>query len=136
MKVLRVWVINAIVLSLFLACTLPQLDCRNVRKGKYYFYPRNSTKKFLVIRTNSIQKEVEDNTLDTTYWKIKWKSDCSFTLEFSHRINKQTKEEEAFYTAHKVVVEVLHVTKNYYTFRAGIDSISQSTLVDTLWMKR
>ncbi len=136
MKILHVYVINAIIFLLFSAATLPQRDCRNVRNGKFYFQPRNSIKKFLVIRADSIQKEVEVNAHDTSYWKIKWTTDCSFTLEFSHRTNKPTIQERSFYASHKVVVEILNVTQDYYSFKAGIDSISSISLTDTLWMKR
>lgn len=124
------------VLFFFLSATLPQRNCRNVRKGEYYFQPANSTKKFLVVRTGTFQKEVEINTRDTSYWKIKWIADCRFTLEFSHRTNKLTMQERSFYASRKIVVQILNVTRDYYSFKAGLDSISSRSLIDTLWMKR
>jgi len=136
MKTLLDYAINATGLLFFLSAAVPQRDCRNVRTGSYYFQPRNSTKKFLVIRTDSIQKEVEITTQDTTCWKIKWITDCDFFLEFIRRTNNTSEREKSFYTSHKVMVKILTVTKDYYSFTAGLDSISSSSLTDTLWMKK
>ena len=134
MKALYLYIINAIVLSFFLAAILPQRDCQNVRNGKYYFQPRNSSKKFLVIRTDSIQKEVEVNSHDTSYWKINWITDCSFTLEFGNSTKNLTIQEKSFYASRKVVVKIVTVTKDYYSFKVDFDSISSRSLSDTLWM--
>jgi hypothetical protein len=124
-------------LTIFLLClasACAQSDCRDVQEGVFYFFPKGSTKKFVVIRNGPVQKEVEVNTSDTSYWKIDWRTDCNFTLEFSKR-PAGSAEDNSLYRSHKIAVEILNVTKDYYSFRAGVDSISSSSLVDTLWMK-
>lgn len=135
MQALRIFVLSTIVLILFLENSPPQRDCQSVRKGKFYFQPKNSGKKYFIIRTAFIQKEVEVNSIDTSYWKIKWIADCKFTLEFSHKTGKMTVEEKSYYTSHKLLVEILNVKKNYYSFKADLDSISGRPSIDTLWMK-
>ena len=136
MKTICLYVISAIGLSFFLAAIMPQHKCQDVRNGNYYFQPRNSSKKFLVIRTDSIQKEVEFNSYDTTYWKINWITECSFTLEFANSTKNITIQEKSFYASRRVVVNVITVTKDYYSFKVDFDSISSRTLTDTLWMMK
>ena len=88
----------------------------------------------MVIRTDSIQKEVEVNSHDTSYWKINWITDCSFTLEFGNSTKNLTIQEKSFYASRKVVVKIVTVTKDYYSFKVDFDSISSRSLSDTLWM--
>lgn len=136
MKVLPIYAIIGIILLFYLAASCPQRNCRKVRNGEFYFQPKNSTNKYLVIRTDSVQKEVEVNTLDTSYWKIAWTSDCSFTLKFSHRTKDTSIQERTFFASRKLVVEILNVNKDYYSFKAGIDSLTGGFETDTLWINK
>ena len=112
-------------------------NCNSIKKGKFYFYPSNSQKQFLIIRNYSIQKEINLQTNDTSFWKVSWQSPCMFTLTFLQRSQPISSEELLFFNSHKTVVKVLKITKDYYIFKGGLDAITNSSAVaDTLWLKR
>ncbi len=136
MKTLRFYIVIAIVISFTYACTMPQRDCQNVREGEYYFNPKQSPKKYLLVRTAAIQKEIEINTHDTAYWKLKWLTDCKFTLEFSHRVDKITPQEKRLLKSHKVVVEIMSVAQDYYIGRYDLDALTSKSVIDTFWVKK
>lgn len=115
---------------------LAQSYCSKIKKGKFYFYPPNSEKEFLIVRNNSIQKEININIGDTSYWKIYWQSPCIFNLKFLRKSQPVSHEELQFYNSHKTVIEVLKVTKDYYVFKGSLDSINTGAVTDTLWFKR
>lgn len=112
------------------------VDCNNIKKGTFYFYPSNSQSKFVIVRGDSIQKEINITKADTTFWKVSWQNDCMLNLKFIRKSHPISEEERDFYNAHTTVVKVLNVTKDYYSFKASLDSISTANpLTDTLWLK-
>lgn len=112
-------------------------NCSSIKKADFYFYPSNSQKQFLIVRNNSLQKEIDINTGDTSFWKVKWLGPCIFTLSFLRRSQPISNEELLFFNSHKTIVEVLKVTPNYYVFKGGLDSIAKAgSITDTLWHKK
>jgi hypothetical protein len=123
-------------LPLTLIGQLKNPDCSNIKKGTFYFYPSNSQERFVIMRGDSIQEEIHMATTDTSFWKVSWQNDCMFNLKFIRKSHPISDEEKNFYNAHTTVVKVINVTKEYYAFKAGLDSISTSNpLTDTLWLK-
>jgi hypothetical protein len=111
-------------------------DCSNIKKGTFYFYPSNSQAGFVIVRGDSIQKEINIQTTDTSFWKVRWQNDCMFNLKFIRKSHPISDEEKNFYNSHTTAFKVLSVTKDYYTFKAGLDSITtKNPLTDTLWRK-
>jgi hypothetical protein len=111
-------------------------DCGSVRKGIFYLYPQKSQTKFAIMRSDSTQEEVNLITTDTSYWKVSWQNDCMFNLKFIRKSHPISDGEKNFYNSHTTVFKILSVTKDYYTFKAGLDSIATTNpLTDTLWRK-
>ena len=127
-----------------LACLFPLIlagqskgpDCRKVKTGTFYFYPANSQEAYTIIRNGAVQKEINMHQSDTAFFRISWLSDCSFTLKFIKKSRNLSDEEKSVYNAHNLVIEILEVTKQYYTMKAALDSLSsRMTFTDTLWFK-
>jgi hypothetical protein len=88
------------------------------------------------MRSDSIQEEINITTADTFFWKVSWQNDCMFTLNFISKSPSISDEDKRFYNSHTTIVKVSNVTKDYYAFKVGLDSISIiNPLIDTLWFK-
>lgn len=113
------------------------LNCKDLKNGIFYSYPKNTDSKFLYERTGDYQKETDFKTGDTTLWKVKWKNDCTYTLEYVSGNNKEN--EEAFELLkrkkHKVIFEIKNITGDYYTYSTYLDKTSNLPLgLDTIWL--
>jgi hypothetical protein len=114
--------------------TATNADCSRVKNGNFYFYPVNTQKGFRVDRKGAVQSEINLETRDTSFWKVNWENDCAFDLKFIRKSQAISDDEKSFYSAHVTVFKILSVTKDYYVFKAGLDSITdKSVLTDTLW---
>ena len=112
------------------------MDCKDVKKGVFYLYPSSLPKGFIILRNDSIQKEINIETKDTSFWKINWKNSCTFNLKFIRSTQAMPEEEKKFYNLHQPVINVLGVTKDYYIFKVGLDSINAAkVIIDTIWFK-
>jgi hypothetical protein len=127
----------ALVCPLF-ACGQPARvnDCNKVKYGTFYFYPPKTNNEYVIIRDKDLQREINFKTKDTTFWQLKWKNDCEFSLRFIRKSGPISDGEKAFYNAHVTVVQIAKVSKQYYVFKGGLDSIeSGNFLSDTIWFK-
>jgi hypothetical protein len=112
------------------------VDCSKIQKGSFYYYPSNTNKKFVITRTASIQKEIDMDSGDSSFYSINWRGDCLFNAKFISRSKPLSNEDLTFRKSHMIVSEVTAITDNYYVFRAGLDSISiGDPLIDTVWFK-
>ncbi len=126
----------AFILPLFMLGQSPTAyDCNKIKCGTFYFYPSGSKQGFIILRNASIQKEINIETKDTSFWKVDWKNTCEFNLKFIRKSQPISDDEKAFYNSHISIVKVIEVTKNYYVFNAGLDSLNDGALTDTLWFK-
>lgn len=111
-------------------------DFTRVKDGTFYFYPRNNSKGFTIIRKGSEQQEIEHSTGDTTIWGVNWQNESVFNVKFIRKSKPMPEEQRSFYNSHTVVFKLLEVKKGYYIFRAGIDSIDNPrAFTDTMWIK-
>jgi hypothetical protein len=111
-------------------------DCNKVKYGTFYFYPPKTNDEIVIIRDKDLQTEIDKKTKDTTFWQIKWKNDCELSLKFIRKSGPISDDEKAFYNAHVVVAQITKVTKQYYIYNGGLDSIERgNTLSDTIWFK-
>jgi hypothetical protein len=134
------WVIYIILFSLpIMLLGQPRVsDCAKIKTGTFYFYPHKSDKGYVIIRDNMLQEEVNMKSSDTSFWKIRWLSGCEFDLEFLRRTQPMLDSEKRFYNQHITVVKIVNIADSYYTFKAGLDSITNNNnnnLVDTIWFK-
>lgn len=76
------------------------------------------------------------NTGDTSYWKIKWLSDCTFSAKYLAGGPEKTDEEKDFLARHQTVVQILKISPTYYIVEGSLDSVdSDMSIVDTIWIK-
>lgn len=125
-----------LLLPIFNFAQLKNPDCKNIKTGNFYFYPPTSSKGFLIIRDKATQKEINLQTGDTSFWKIRWQSPCAFTLSFLRKSRRVSNEELSFFNSHKVAVEIFRVTKDYYIFKGRLDNMATSNVTDTVWFTK
>ena len=118
-------------------CQSQSLNCENLKNGIFYSYPKNTDSKYLFERAGDYQKETDLKTGDTTLWKIRWKNDCTFSIEYVSGNNKANEEASTFLKKkkHKVVFEIKNITDDYYTYATYLDKTSNLPLeLDTIWL--
>jgi hypothetical protein len=79
-------------------------SCSCIKNGDFYFYPSVTQKDFLIVRNHLIQKEINVNTGDTSFWKVSWSDLCIFNLKFLRRSQSMSDEEKLFYTSRKTII--------------------------------
>lgn len=111
-------------------------NCQKIKVGTFYFYPLKSDDRFKIIRKGLIQMEINTKTSDTSFWKINWINDCVLNLRFVRSTKPIPDAQKSFLNSHFTIVQVLGVTKAYYVFKGGLDSISRiNSTMDTVWLK-
>ncbi|MCS3798764.1 hypothetical protein [Niastella sp. OAS944] len=121
-----------------IACGQPAIvnDCQKVKYGTFYYYPPKANDEFVIIRGKDLQTEIDSKTKDTFFWQLKWKNDCELNLKFIRKSGQISDDEKAFYNKHVSVVQISKVSKQYYVYKGGLDSIeSINPLSDTIWFK-
>jgi len=122
--------INILIGFLFPIILLGQsktFSCEKIKNGTFYFHPQNPQKKLIVVRQGSVQKEINTQKSDTSFWKVTWQNACVYTLEFIRKSRPLSDEEKSFYTSHISVVKILSIKKDYYVFKGGLDSIANKS---------
>lgn len=111
-------------------------DCSKIKNGTFYLYPPNTHIRFQIVRGDSVQREFSEAFGDTSYWSVKWQEDCLLNMKFIRRSGMMPKGDSIFFNSHIFVSRIMSVTKDYYTFIAGLDEIpTTNTVVDTVWIK-
>ena len=112
-----------------------QNDCKNIKTGTFYYYPKNSTDSYLEIRDDKHLYETNLTKGDSSVYEIKWSDDCVYTLKYVSGNAEMSDEVEEFNKKHKLLFEVNKIAKDYYTFTGYIDKTSnQPVLKDTMWL--
>jgi hypothetical protein len=107
-----------------------------IKVGLFYFYPKNSNESFSIIRNDSVQKEINHNTKDTSIWRIRWQNDTLFNVRYLSGTKKISDAEASFYDAHIIMIKINRINSEYYTFSGGLDVVSGiANTQDTLWFK-
>jgi len=111
------------------------LSCTNIKKGTFYFYPKNTADAYIEERDEKYLKETNIVTGDTSLWEIKWQSDCVYSLNFisgSGKIDAATRD---FLDNHKMVYQIFSISDSCYTFKGYADKTSNLPLQDdTMWL--
>lgn len=108
-------------------------ECGDLRAGNFYYYSAIDNNHYTYIREDNIQKEVHKESGDTSIWRILWKNDCEYRLEYisGNRIFDALEKKEVDQI--NVLVKVVEVTKEYYRYEA-YRPVKQILLTsDTLW---
>ena len=132
---------NIIVILLVLCCCVFLYsfsnfgcECIMVKDGTFHFYPISKKTHHIIVRRDTLQTEIDLNTRDTSYWRIKWISECEFTCNFISITKPLSKEELDFCNNTTLKFTVSCVSKDYYTYDAlaSYNNISK-TFSDTMW---
>jgi hypothetical protein len=108
----------------------------SVKVGEFYYYPKDSKEAYIDIRNDSVVKEINLSTRDTSIWRIRWQSDSVIEMRYVTGTRKITDAQRAYRNAHMVVVRVDRVAAEYYTFTGGMDSVGGiGNTQDTMWFK-
>lgn len=110
------------------------IDCSRVKNGRFHVYPggRHS----IIDRTDSVHREFNTVTGDTSYWQIGWLDDCKFVVHYQSGLRTQSKEEEEFLQKTIGEYTITSVTPDYYTTSGLVKMpLGEKTYVDTTWFK-
>lgn len=128
-------ILLALLFIVFTDCQPRKQDCNSVKNGTFYFYPDRSNDRFTIIRQDNLQKEINLNTGDTSFWRIDWTTDCSFTAKYLYGGSLKSDKDKQFLNDHTTLVNILATTKEYFITKMSLDSISSPfTSTDTTWL--
>jgi hypothetical protein len=111
--------------------------CVKLWQGHFYAYSNTSWAE--IFRDETYQIEVNRKTNDTMINRIKWLTPCSFSFDYVSSTVKYEPGEEDFHKSFKTIVEIMYVGKDFYTYKAKMNSSMYSkelVVEDTIWTKR
>ncbi len=115
----------------------PEFDCSKIRTGTFFQYKNGNQLYSTVIRQDTLQTEINSQTGDTSYWKIHWTDNCTFSCNYISGFKSKSKEELDFYNQSTLVFKVKTMNDEYYNYDAELKFKSQSmSFSDTLWRQR
>ncbi len=113
-----------------------KVSCKELRNGVFHFYGKQSKDYYIILRQDSLQREVNVATNDTSFWKVDWVDDCIFSLKYSSGGRNRSEEEKKFLLNHITVIQIQKITADYYVVKGSLDSLnSRFNLIDTVWMQ-
>lgn len=100
-------------------------------------YSPISKAKVLIDRTDTIQSEINTVTGLKLINRIKWLSDCEYSI-LRLRSNKVEKSGlDSFFERIPINISIISTGKNYYVFTTTIDSADKHLKYsDTIWVDR
>ena len=109
---------------------------RNLLKsGIYYSYPSDGTAPYMFIRNGNIQIEKRINKPDSIVWKIEWKNDNTYTLEFVSSNMELPKKTLSVLRKNKMIYRVGVTTEDYYTYKGYLNTTNSMQIQsDTIWL--
>lgn len=110
--------------------------CKELTNGIFYLYAKNSDDRYISIREG---EWVHENNLvsgDTSLWKLKWLTECRYSLQLAATNMKFDEKTLDFFKKHKLLFEINSITDDYYTVTSYLDNIDTQPLSsDTLWFQ-
>ncbi len=125
-----------ILMPLFSFCQENKLNCEALKNGVFYNYPRNSDENIIQIREGNLMKEVTIGKKDTVIWKVKWKNNCTYSLQYLSG-DVGSKEILELVKKHSLDFRIDSITADYYLYTGFFDNEKKwmSFTRDTIWMK-
>ena len=126
-----------ILMTVTSAQSLPDFDCTAIYTGRFFQYKKENQLYSTIVRQDSLQTEINTQTGDTSYWKIRWTDNCTFSCNYISGLKSKSKEELDFYNQSTLVFKVKTLNAEYYNYDAELKFKSQSmSFSDTLWRQR
>ena len=86
-----------ILLTVSSSLSSSDFDCTSIRTGIFFQYKNGNQLYSTVIRQDTLQTEINTQTGDTSYWKIRWTDNCTFSCNYISGFKSKSKEELNFY---------------------------------------
>ena len=111
-------------------------DCGSVKNGTFHFYKDNGRHHAIIVRRDSLQTEINTKTLDTSYWRVTWISDCEFTTTFISGTKARSQEDLDFYKQSTLKFKISNSSREFYTYHALFSYNNRSKIFsDTMWLQ-
>ena len=125
-----------ILMTVTSAQSLPDFDCTAIYTGRFFQYKKENQLYSTIVRQDSLQTEINTQTGDTSYWKIRWTDNCTFSCQYLSGLKSKSEQELDFYKQSILFFKIKTLEKDYYTYDAELKFNSQSnTFSDTLWRR-
>ena len=119
----------------FVACSNSSNRCAKVKEGIFYYYSPDHENDMLIIRKDSLQSEINRKTGDTSYWRIKWITDCQFSSHYLSGKKFTSKADEYFYKTSTVTFTIGIITKDYFLYDGLFENpFARKKYSDTCWL--
>lgn len=114
-----------------------QNNCKNLKKGQFYYTTSINDEKIIIIRSDTLQQEINVTKPDTSFYKLEWVNDCTYTTKFLRKNHSLSEYEKQNIYPDKLFFEIVSVKNDYYTYRASFGSLnSKLNFTDTIWIKK
>ncbi len=111
--------------------------CSDLKNGVFVFFSHADGASRIYTRNGGTQKEFDPATRETGIWDVEWVSDCAYYLKYSSGLEDRPKQTQELLKKHKILIQIVKVTDDYYTFQSAIDKApGPVVLQDTLWIKK
>lgn len=108
-------------------------NCDFFKEGEFHFYEKQTDQHITLKNKKNSSKQFFDSG-DSTSWRIKWVSECRFTMQYLTGSLPLTKKEEKLLYDHFIAYEINTVTDDYFTYTSFRDDFSGKVLMkDTMW---
>lgn len=101
-------VVSLIFLILLNSCNVKNPDCKDFKTGIFKYDTFNYPEK--IIRTNSMQVEINPLTGRKIYTSVEWVSECEYILTYKKIINSEFDESDLI--GEKIYVKILDIIDN------------------------
>ena len=113
-----------------------KVSCSKYKNGNfsYRFKSQQGPISVKIIRNDSLQTEITNNTTDTNILKVKWIDSCTYELKYLKVISKET--DSLTSSIKKTIIiktSIIEGTNDYYLFESSNNKTS-SILKDTIWI--
>src|SRR4029077_5562265 len=88
------------------ASLLSEVDCTSIHTGRFFQYKNANQLHSTIIRGDSIQKEINAQTGDTSIWKIRWTDNCTFTCQYLSGLKSISDQDLEFYKQSLLVFKI------------------------------
>ena len=95
-------------------------------------YSKSDNSYIIIHREDSIQTETIMKTGNSVKWKVIWKNDCEYSLQFINTNYARKNEGEKVPT---LTYEIIKTSDNYYIFKEEFHLFKEG-FIDTLWISK
>jgi len=105
----------------FIACSQGP-DCKSFKTGQFELVDTVNNRRYFIERNDSIQLEYSFQSIDTTRFRVKWTSDCEYSLT----IISGRQQIVDFYKDKKLIINILETYPDSYKFSSHLDGDSRT----------